>query len=103
MRIVLEIIVRDELNYISGHILTVALGVKGLVVTIKSFHAAEIGIANTNNDDSHRQLGASHNLVNRLVHVVDDTVCDYDENVEFLVATALHITLNMAANLIKDR
>ena len=85
VRVTLVVVEGDKLNDVSGHVLTVGLRVERFIVTIKSLHGIEIGIADANNNDSHGVVRTSDNLVNGLVHIANDTICHDHQNVELLV------------------
>jgi hypothetical protein len=77
MWVCLEFVVGDELHDVCGSVLTVTLRVKSLVIAIKSFHRFEVSLTDAHNDYSDGQFGSTNNFINSLVHVADDTVCDY--------------------------
>lgn len=66
MRVLLELVERNELDNVRSHILTEGVRIKRLFVAVEAVHVAEVGIANTNDNDSKREIAASNNLVNRL-------------------------------------
>lgn len=102
MRIVLEVVVGDELNDVRGHILAESVRIQGLVIAIKLRHLAEISIADTDDDHSHWQFGAAHQLINRRRHIIDDAVCDDDQDRELLSLAVLDLELRFVASLLKD-
>ena len=102
VRVVLEVVVRHKLDDVSSHVLAIGVGVQGFIVTIERLHAAEVGITDANNNDGHGQLGASHDLVDRLVHIIDDAIGDNDEDVELLGTLRLQVTFDMSADFVQD-
>jgi hypothetical protein len=52
LRIVLELVVRNKLYDISLSVLAISVTKKGLVVAVKSLHVTEVGISNTDYDNS---------------------------------------------------
>ena len=85
MWIVLEVVEWDELHDVSSHVLPVGARVKCLIITIKRLHRLEISVTYTDDNDGKGVLRATNDLVDRLVHVADDTIGDDGQNVEFLV------------------
>ena len=102
VRVVLEIVVGHELNDIGGHVLTERLRVECLLIAVELLHGAEIGIADANDDDGEGKLRSFDDLVNRLVHVIDDTVGDDDQDVELLSGLALQVRHDMVVDLSED-
>jgi len=84
-RVVLKFPEWHELDDICRHVSLVSLGVKRHLVGIENIHTLEVIAANSNNDDREGQLGAAHDLVDRLLHVIDDTIRDDQQNVILLV------------------
>jgi hypothetical protein len=76
VRVLLELVERNKLDNVCSHILTECVRIQRLFVTVEGVHVAEVGIANTNDNDSKREIAASNDLVNRLWHVIYDTVSD---------------------------
>lgn len=72
----LIIVERDKLNYVSFAVSTILGTVECLVVAVQLLHVAEIRVTHADDDDGERICGATHDLVNRLTHVVDDSVGD---------------------------
>mmetsp|Transcript_43500 Transcript_43500/g.75304 ORF Transcript_43500/g.75304 Transcript_43500/m.75304 type:complete len:303 (+) Transcript_43500:350-1258(+) len=56
-----------------------------LVVPVQDFHGLEVGVADPDDDDGQRQRGGVHNGLLRVLHVVDDPICQYHKNVIGLV------------------
>ena len=98
----LEFIEWNELDDIGCHVFAVYLGVKSLIISIKGLHRLEISIAHTNDNNGHRKLRTSDNLINCLVHVADDTVGDDDEEVELLVHLINSDRANVVAALVDN-
>jgi len=73
-RIMHELSVRHELHNVSIHILLVLHAVKRVIISIKDIHLREISTANTHNNDAQRQTAAPHDLINRLLEVINDTI-----------------------------
>lgn len=84
MRAVFKLIEGNELDNVRRHILAVGRRVEGLFVAIKHLHRSEVSIADTHDDYGHRQLGAAHDFVNRLLHIVNHTIGQDQQNVELL-------------------
>lgn len=76
VRVLFEIIERNELNDICGCVLPVKVGVESLFITVKGIHVAEISITDTNNDNAKGQFGTSDDLVDSFGHIINDTVSD---------------------------
>ena len=85
MRVVFEVVERHKLNDISRHVLPICLRIERLFIAIKYLHRAEISITNTHNNDGDWKVGAANNLINCLVHICDDTICNYQAYVELLI------------------
>ena len=100
--VVLEVVEGHELHDISGHILTVCLRVEGLIIAIQRLHRLEVSIAHANDDNRERQLRPTHDLVNRLVHVTDDSIRDDHQDVELLVLLIHRLARNVLVHLIDD-
>ena len=98
----LEVVEGHELHDISGHILTVCLRVEGLIIAIQRLHRLEVSIAHANDDNRERQLRPTHDLVNRLVHVTDDSIRDDHQDVELLVLLIHRLARNVLVHLIDD-
>ena len=102
MRIVLEVVEGDELNDISGHVLAEGARVERLIVAIERLHRLEVGVTHTNDDDGQGVLGATHNLVNGLVHVADYAISNDDQDVELLIHLGDLVRFDIAIDLIND-
>ena len=74
--VVLEVAEGHELHNICLHVLLVPLRVERYLVSVEDVHAFEIIGANTNNNYRYGQAAASHDLVNSLLHIVDDAIGD---------------------------
>ena len=85
VRIVLEVVEGDKLHDVRSHVLAIRLRVECLIISIKRFHRLEVSIADTDNNDGEGQLGATDDLIDRLVHIADHTVRDDNQDVELLV------------------
>ena len=95
-RVVLEVSERHKLHDIGRHLLSVALRVERDLVGVKLVHGAEIGGADAHDDDGEGQLGASHDLVDSLLQVSDDTVGDDQQDVVLLVLLgAVHLLCHL--------
>lgn len=51
-------------------------------------------MANTDNDNRQRKRGASHDLVNCFLHIVDDTIGKNENNLVFLVLLRAFVVLS---------
>lgn len=78
--VVLEIVEGHELHDVRSSILPVCLRVERLVVSVKHFHVAEVCITHANDDDSKREVGSFHDLVNCCRHIGNDSISDQQEN-----------------------
>jgi hypothetical protein len=76
MGIIFVFVEGNKLNNVSLAVLLVFLTVKSFFVAIESLHVAEVGIPCTHNDYSHGVARASHDFVNRLSHIINDTIGD---------------------------
>jgi len=85
MRVVLEVIERHELHDVSFHVFLESARVQGFFVAIERVHVGKVSIANSNDDNRQRKTRTTHNLVNRLSHVVDDSVGDQQKDLELLI------------------
>jgi len=83
---VLEISVRDELNDISFSVLLISFGVEWLIISIKSIHLVEIGIAYTYNYYTQRKVRALDYLIASSIEIGDFAVSNDQKNLELLVA-----------------
>lgn len=103
--VVLEVIERHKLNNVSCHVLPEGLRVECLVVAIQNLHRAEICITHSNYDDCDWECRTSHNLIDCLVHVSDDAICDYQADVELLIhlvdLSRRHLIVNFIKNFIE--
>ena len=98
----LEVVKGNKLDDIRCHILAVGLRVECLIITIKRLHGLEVRIADTNNDDGHGELRAANDLVNRLVHITDDTIRDDNQDVELLVILIHLLRSDVLVDLVDD-
>lgn len=85
MWVLFELVEGNELYDIGFSVLAIGIRVQGLLVAIECIHVAEISITHTNYDDAQRVLGASHNLIDGLSHVVDDTIGNQQKDRKSLV------------------
>jgi len=83
---VLEVLEWHELDNVTVHEFLVFLRVQWLVIGIKNVHRGEVGFTYSNNDDAERQGASPHNLIDCLLHVVDDSVGDDQKNNVLLVS-----------------
>lgn len=74
-----------ELHDVGRHVALVLLGPERHFVRIKLVHRAEIGRAYTHDNDTKGLAAASHNLVNRPLHVIDYTICNDQQDVVLLI------------------
>ena len=84
-RVVSEVTEGHELHDVGLHILFVSLGVERHLVSVKDIHALEVVAAHAYNDDTQGEVAASHDLVNCLLHVIDDSVGDDQQDLVLLV------------------
>ena len=70
----LEVIERNELDDIGSSVSSQRLRVESLIITIELVHHTEVSITHTHDDDREWVVGTTHNLVNRLAHVIDHTI-----------------------------
>ena len=88
-------VVLDELDDIAGGFLTLAVA-ETLTVAIKFFHGAEIGPADTNDDDRARKVSKLDNNIYRFLHVMDSTISQEQQD---LVGMRGHHRLNVITKL----
>ena len=72
------------MHNIRRHLLPVDRRVEGRLVSIKLVHGREVGGTDTDDDDGEGQLGTTHDLVDSLLEVTDDTIGDDQKNVVLL-------------------
>ena len=101
--IVLELAERHELNNVRIHVPAVLLGVERCLVSIQLVHRAEIGIAHTHDDDRERQAAAPYDLINRILHIVDNAIGNNQQNVILLVCLADIHTLSHVVDHFHNR
>lgn len=75
----------NKLHDITGHVLFESLRVQWDIVGVQHVHGGEVGLAHTDDDDRDRKRRSTHNLVNRLLHVIDDAVRYNQENQVLLI------------------
>ena len=101
----LKLVERYKLDDICCHILAIGLGVKCFVVSIKNFHSFEISFAYTNDNDGDWQIRASHNFVNSLLHIVNDSICQNTQDGVLLVhlvdLSSLHLIVYFTKDLVE--
>lgn len=83
--IILALLVRHKLHNIPRHELFELVRVERLVVGVQLVHPAEVGITDANDDNGQRLSGAANNLVNRRLHIRNNTVRKYQQQVVLLV------------------
>lgn len=104
LRIVLELAEWYELYNISLHVLLVLHGVKWDVIGIEDIHAVEVITANADDDDADREAAASSNdLINSLLHIVNDTISDDQQDIVLLVLLADLFGLSHVVDKFNDR
>ena len=101
--VVFELSEWHELHNVSLHVFLVAHGVKGNLVRIEDVHALEIIAANANDDDREWKRAASHDLINRLLHIVDDTVGDNQKDIVLLIGLVDVLLLCHVVDKLNDR
>ena len=93
-RVLLELVELNELNDISGCLLSSAVS-EDHVVTIKLPHVSEIGITNANYDDTQRILGTFHDQILSSGHVMDLSIGEDQQDV-------IHGGLNVQLHVLED-
>ena len=88
-----------ELDDVSRHVFTIHLRVEGLLVGIELVHCTKVCVTHSHDNDREREVGATYNLINSLLHVIDDTISDYDQNVILLVFLSHVFRGNMIIDL----
>ena len=83
--VVLALFVWYKLNDVSSHELFEFLRIQRLVVSIKDVHVVEVSVAHADYDDGQGLAGASHNLIDCLLHVRDDAISDDQQQVVLLI------------------
>ena len=83
--VVLELLEGNELDDVSTHVLFVLLGIQRVDVCVKNLHRAEVCVAHSDDHDRERKVCASHDLVNCLGHVADDSVGNYQQDLVVLI------------------
>lgn len=69
----------DELDDIADGLLP-GVGPQNAGVSIQKLHGGEVGVADADDDDGHRQLGRLNDGVASLIHVANDAVRDDEES-----------------------
>jgi len=80
VRIVLEVVEGHELNDVCSGINAERIGIQSLIITIKRVHVAKVCITNSYDDDSEWKLRTSDDLVNCLIHVIDDPISNQQKD-----------------------
>lgn len=83
--IVLVVAKWHELDDIRIHKLPIFLAIKWHLVCIKLVHSREVSTAHPHYNNREGHSTRPHNLVDRLLQVVDDPIGDNEQNVVFLV------------------
>lgn len=101
----LKLIERYKLDDICRHVLFIGIRVKCFVVCIKNFHSFEICFTYSHDNDGDWQRRASNNLVNSLLHIVNDSICQNAQDGILLVhlvdLSCLHLIVCFTKNLIE--
>jgi len=90
------------LHDIGFAVLPQARGIECLIVSIKLLHILEIGVTDSNNNNSHGEAGSSHHLVNGFLHVVNDAIGDDQLNEELLIHLVNLLFLRFVHDFLKD-
>ena len=76
---------RNELHYVSRHFSLISLTVKRRLVSIKLVHSRKVSTADSHDNNAERQTATPNNLVDSLLKIVDDAVCNYQQDIILLV------------------
>ena len=88
-RIVLEISERHKLHDVCLHVLLVFHRVERDIISVENVHGIEIVRADSDYNDANGKVGAAaNNLVNCLLHVIDDTIRDNEKDIILLIILA---------------
>ena len=77
--IILTLVERDESHVVSLLVHAVFASVKRILVGVQAVHFVEVGVSDSNYDDGHGLLRASHQFVDggSGLHVCDDSIGNY--------------------------
>ena len=67
---------RNELHDVCLHVFLISFRVERLRVSVESVHACETVASHAHDNNTHREDTASDDLVNRLLHVINDSISD---------------------------
>lgn len=91
-----------KLNNVPCHKLLKLSGVKRLGISVKGVHAAKVGITHSDNDDRQRMFGSTDNLVYCLLHIVDDTISEDQQDLILLVKLIVNSGLTSVVHFFQD-
>ena len=91
------------MHNIGLHILLISHRVKRHFVGIQDVHTLEIITADANNDDTERKSASTNNLVNCFLHVIDDSICDNEQDLVLLVELRDVLGLSHIVYKLNDR
>jgi len=74
--VVFEFTERNELHDVRLHVFLISFRVERLRVSVESVHACEAVAAHAHDNNTHREDTASDDLVNRLLHIINDSISD---------------------------
>jgi len=77
---------RNKLNDVPAHIFSIFLRIEWVDIRIKHIHRTEVSVSDPNNDDRERQISSPHNLINGLLQVINDAICN---NQQYLISLIL--------------
>ena len=101
-RVVLVFSEGNELYNVRIHVLTILLAVERGLVCIELVHRLKISCANSHNNDREWKLRASYNLIDRFLHIVDNTICDNQQDVVLLINLCDLHALRHLVNKVND-
>ena len=97
-----EIIKWNELDDISRHVSSQGGRVKGFIIGVKGLHRCEICITHAYDDDSDRKIRTLHDLVDRLLHVSNDSIGQNKQDMELLIVLGHLLLFNHKVELLHD-
>lgn len=83
--IIFEISEGYKLHDVSIHIFLVLHGVEGFIICVEDVHRFEVFVAHSHDNYRDWQVGASYNLIDCLLHVIDYSISDDEQNEILLV------------------
>ena len=92
-----------KLYNICIHLLAVLFRVEWFIISIKNVHALELITSHTDYDDRDRKLATySDNLIDSLIHVVDNAIGDHQQNVVALAILSDARVLSHVVHVLDD-